>query len=33
VRAGGRDGEVAAEIGPVLKPGATVSDVGSVKRR
>ena len=25
-------GEVAAEIGPHLKPGATVSDVGSVKR-
>mgnify|MGYP001793510181 CR=1 FL=1 len=24
--------QVAAEIGPVLKPGATVSDVGSVKR-
>jgi cyclohexadieny/prephenate dehydrogenase len=28
----GAMGEVAAEIGPVLKPGATVSDVGSVKR-
>jgi len=26
-------GAVAREIGPVLKPGATVSDVGSVKRR
>ena len=25
-------GDVAAEIAPVLKPGATVSDVGSVKR-
>ncbi|PRY79525.1 cyclohexadieny/prephenate dehydrogenase [Yoonia maritima] len=28
----GAMGAVAAEIGPVLKPGATVSDVGSVKR-
>ena len=28
----GAMGEVAAEIGPVLKPGATVSDVGSVKK-
>ena len=28
----GAMGSVAAEIGPVLKPGATVSDVGSVKR-
>jgi len=28
----GAMGEVAAEIGPVLKQGATVSDVGSVKR-
>jgi len=28
----GAMGDVAAEIGPVLKPGATVSDVGSVKR-
>lgn len=28
----GMMGEVAAEIAPVLKPGATVSDVGSVKR-
>ena len=28
----GAMGEVAAEIAPVLKPGATVSDVGSVKR-
>jgi cyclohexadieny/prephenate dehydrogenase len=27
----GRSGEVAAEIGPRLKPGAIVSDVGSVK--
>jgi cyclohexadieny/prephenate dehydrogenase len=27
----GASGEVAAAIGPVLKPGATVSDVGSVK--
>jgi len=25
-------GEVAAEIGPLLKPGCTVSDVGSVKK-
>jgi cyclohexadieny/prephenate dehydrogenase len=28
----GARGAVAAEIGPVLKPGATVSDVGSVKK-
>ncbi|MDX8353798.1 prephenate/arogenate dehydrogenase family protein [Cognatiyoonia sp. IB215182] len=28
----GAMGAVASEIGPVLKPGATVSDVGSVKR-
>jgi cyclohexadieny/prephenate dehydrogenase len=28
----GAMGDVAAEIGPALKPGATVSDVGSVKR-
>lgn len=28
----GAMGEVAAEIAPVLKPGATLSDVGSVKR-
>ncbi|MBO9449009.1 prephenate/arogenate dehydrogenase family protein [Tropicibacter sp. R16_0] len=28
----GAMGNVAQEIGPVLKPGATVSDVGSVKR-
>src|SRR6056297_4265945 len=28
----GAMGEVAAEIGPVLKPSATVSDVGSVKK-
>jgi cyclohexadieny/prephenate dehydrogenase len=28
----GAMGAVAAEIGPALKPGATVSDVGSVKR-
>ena len=28
----GAMGTVAREIGPVLKPGATVSDVGSVKR-
>jgi cyclohexadieny/prephenate dehydrogenase len=28
----GAMGDVAAEIGPVLRPGATVSDVGSVKR-
>ncbi|MFB9148907.1 prephenate/arogenate dehydrogenase family protein [Roseovarius ramblicola] len=28
----GAMGEVAAGIGPVLKPGATVSDVGSVKK-
>ncbi|WP_272003929.1 prephenate/arogenate dehydrogenase family protein [Roseovarius sp. ZX-A-9] len=28
----GAMGQVAAEIGPALKPGATVSDVGSVKR-
>lgn len=28
----GAMGEVAAEIAPALKPGATVSDVGSVKR-
>jgi hypothetical protein len=25
-------GEIAAEIGPHLKPGATVTDVGSVKQ-
>lgn len=29
----GAMGAVAEEIGPVLKPGATVSDVGSVKRQ